>query len=180
MRACILDINVYLSKDFNSKFRLFDELFPNIFTKEIFRCKLKDFTGFVKRKAACIGDKRKLYIEKYGREQWASLDAEDKKKHSKNCTICKPERNLFTEPKGFRTKKNKKQTPVKCTPNKTSRRDVVKMNEVDTETGRNWDRYNNSLKFVDVLRKNKTLNLTPRKSKSTKKKEKRHVQKKVM
>ena len=184
MRAVLLEVNVVLSGDFNSKYGLFCDLFPGTLEKEKFRRKLVDFTAYVRKKAACIGEKRERYIEKYGQDSWSLLSDEDKQLHTPICSCCEPDINLFIEPKGFRTKyrrTNKQNTPAtECTPplKKSNRRVVTEMNAAVSEAAQKWD-MEYDCTFVDVLRKNKQLNLTPRKTKVEKQKEKRCLHRKV-
>ena len=177
-RAVMLELNGVFSRDFDGKFEHYCKNFPGELTKKTFRWKLEELMKFVKAKSACVGDIRKLYTKKYGIEAWHSLLAEEKGKHSLKCTLCQPEP-LFREPKGFRSKKNnKKKTPVKRTPLKRVHEQMKIFSDQVVSCGKDWEDAT-GVSYVEAIRKNRTLNLTPRKSKSAKERNKRMIQKKV-
>lgn len=181
MRASILELNKLCCGDFDRKYTKFCEQFGYIFKKEKFRRKVSDFTAFVKNKSYCKADKRKIYITKYGMDAWGSLSADERDKHQATCHHCVAEPKLFADPTSKRNKQNPKKTPVKSTPllkKSSSRRAIQRMNREVNETSKRWEE-NYDSSFVEVLRKNRTLNVTPRKSKLAKMREKRYLQKKV-
>ena len=184
MRAAILELNTLCCGDFNWKFSAFVEIFGNVFPKEKFRRKVNDFTAFVRKKSFCKNEKRKEFIKKYGREKWSSLTTDEQAKHEPTCLHCAAEPDLFTDPTRCRSKRNKqnsKRTPKKTTPTlkkPSSRYAIQGMNREVNAKSKEWEeKYDTS--FVEVLRKNRKLNVTPRKSKIVKAKENIFLQKKV-
>ena len=184
MRAAILELNTLCKGNFDKKFEAFNTLFGDEFEKEKFRRKIRDFTAFVKKKSFCKGEKRKLYINKFGIEAWNSLTTETSI-HQPKCMSCISQPDLFMDPTKKRSKRNKhnsnpRKTPDKATPElkKSSRRAIKQMNNVINQNGQAWENTYDT-PFVDVLRKNRELNLTPRKGKLVKSRENMYLQKKV-
>ena len=181
MRACVLELNVLCHGKSEKKFEQFREMFGEVFDKNTFKRKSDDLTAFVKKMSFCKGEKRTKYLKTFGIESWSSLPS--KEEHTLKCKVCVPVPHLFKEPTKKRSKKNKHniKTPLKVTPDmkkKTSRRDIQRMNMDINNNGELWEK-DFDTPFVEVLRKNRKLNLTPRKSRKAKARERDFVQKRV-
>ena len=179
VRALFLEINVEFSGNFEQKFEKFTETFPNALEKEPFRRKLKDLTAYVKAKAACVGESRKSYLKLFGHDAWSSLSKSEQDLHSVTCDNCTTSV-FFKEPLGHRNKYKRKRPPTEeCTPpKKATRAEVLDINNKLTEVGRRWEKKYDGT-FVDFIRKNKVLNMTPRKTKVQKQRKKRKFLRKV-